>query len=135
MLKPWCQQNKLEPERDISAVATETGKPRERLEEHVVTFTHTGVDSFGAIEMKFLGRTLKRRCCIFTCLRTRAVLIEVTQSLDPASRLAAVTRIIARRDYTSTIIGAARDLKASMNEWDKANIENKLAQKKNRSEI
>ena len=41
-----------------------------------------------------------------------------------------VTRFIARRDYASTIIGAANDLKASMNEWDKTNIENNLPQKK-----
>ena len=48
--------------------------PRERLDEHVFPFTHTGVDYF--------RRTLKRWCCLFTCLTTRAVHIEVAQSLD-----------------------------------------------------
>ena len=112
--------------------------PRERLDEHVFPFTHTGVDYFGPFEVKFLRRTLKRWCCLFTCLTTRAVHIEVAQSLDTESCLAAVTRFIARRGYPNTIIsdngtnfvGAANELKAFMNEWDKAKIESDLAQKK-----
>ena len=51
--------------------------PRERLDEHLFPFTHTGVGCFGPIEVKFLRRTLKRCCCLFTCLTTRAVLIKV----------------------------------------------------------
>ena len=112
--------------------------PRERLDEHVLPFTHTGVDYFGPFEVKFLRRTLKRWCCLFTCLTTRAVHIEVAQSLDTESCLAAVTRFIARRGYPNTIIsdngtnfvGAANELKAFMNEWDTAKIESDLAQKK-----
>ena len=42
--------------------------PRERLDEHVFPSTHAGVDYFGAFEVKFLRRTLKRWCCVFTCL-------------------------------------------------------------------
>ena len=74
--------------------------PRERLDEHMFPFTqHNGVDDFGPFEVKFLRRTLKRWCCLFTCLTMRAVHIEVTQSLDTESCLAAVTRFIARRGY------------------------------------
>ena len=112
--------------------------PRERLDEHVFPFTHTGFDYFGPFEVKFLQRTLKRWCCLFTCLTTRAVHIEVAQSLDTESCLAAVTRFISRRGYPNTIIsdngtnfvGAANELKAFMNEWDNAKIESDLAQKK-----
>ena len=112
--------------------------PRERLDEHVFPFTHTGVDYIGPFEVKFLRRTLKRWCCLFTCLTTRAVHIEVAQSLVTESCLAAVTRFIARRGYPNTIIsdngtnfvGAANELKTFMNEWDKAKIESDLAQKR-----
>ena len=104
----------------------------------VFPITHTGVDYFGPIKMTFLQRNLKRWCCLFTCLTTRAVHIEVVQSLDTESCLAAVTRFIARRGYPSPIIsengtnfvGAANERKTFMNEGDKAKIESDLAQKK-----
>ena len=112
--------------------------PRERLDEHVLPFTHTRVDYLAPIALKFLRRTLKRWCCLFTCLTTRAVHIEGAQSLDTESCLAAVTRFIARRGYPKTIIsdngtnfvGAAKELKAFMDEREKAKIESNLAQKK-----
>ena len=63
---------------------------------------------------------------------------EVAQSLDTESCLAAVTKFIARSGYPNTIfsdngtnfVGAANELKAFMNKWDKAKIESDLAQKK-----
>ena len=112
--------------------------PRERLDEHVFLFTHSWVDYFGLFEVKLLWRTLIRWCCLFTCLTKRAVQIEVAQSLDAESCLAALTRIIARLGYPNTIfgdsrknfVGAANELIAFMNEWGKAKIENAIAQKK-----
>ena len=88
--------------------------------------------------MKFLWRTLQRWCCLFTCLKTNAVHIEVAKSLNTDSCLAAVTRFIARRGYSNTIIsdngtnfvGAANELKSFMNELDKAKRESDLDQKK-----
>ncbi|XP_075250919.1 uncharacterized protein LOC142343116 [Convolutriloba macropyga] len=108
--------------------------PGERLVEHVFRFTHTGVDYIGPIEVKFLRGTSKRWCRLFTCLKTRAVHIEVAQSLDTDSRIAAVTRFIARRSFPSaTMINNGTDIVAAakefMNEWDKAKIESDLAQK------
>ena len=87
--------------------------PRERLEEHVFTFIQSGVDHFGPFEVKLLRRTLKRWCCLFTCISTRAVHIEVAQSIDTESCLASLTRFIAIRDYSNTIIsdnGTERNL-------------------------
>ena len=112
--------------------------PRERLDEHVFPFSNTDVDCSGAIKVKFLRPTMKRLCCFFTCLTTRTVQVEVAQSLDTESCLAAVTRSISRRGYPSIIIsdngtnfvGADNELKAFVNEWSKAKSESDLAQKK-----
>ena len=112
--------------------------PQEWLDEHLFPFTHTGVDYIGPFDVKFVRSTSKRWCCLFTCLTTRAAHIEVAQSLDTESRLAALTRFIARRSYPNIIIsdnvlnfaGAANELKAFLNEWDKAKIGSDLAQKK-----
>ena len=66
---------------------------------------------------------------------TRAVHIEISQSLDAESCLTAVTRFIARRGQPNTIIsenetifvGGSNEMKGFMNEWDKAKIEIDLA--------
>ena len=63
---------------------------RERLEERIFPFVHTGVENFGPFEVRFMRKTMKRLCCLFTCLTTRAVHVEVV--------LAAVTRFIVRRE-------------------------------------
>ena len=99
-----------------------------------IPFTHTGVNYNGPFGVKLLLRTLKRLCCLFTCLTSRAVHIEVAHSLETESCLAAVTRFIARRGYPNTIIndngmnfgGAANELKVFMNDWDKAKIHSEL---------
>ena len=49
---------------------------RKRLDEHVSLVTNIGVNYFGPIEVKFLRCTLKRWCCLFFCLTTKAVHIE-----------------------------------------------------------
>ena len=67
--------------------------PRERLDKHMFSLTHTEVDYFKHMKEEFLRRTMKTWCCLFTCLTTRAVQIEVAQSC-----LAAVTKFIAKRD-------------------------------------
>ena len=97
----------------------------------------TGVDYFEPLEVKFSRRTKKRLYCLFICLTTKAVHIEVAQSLDTESCLAAVTNSLQDvatehhpRDNGKIFVGAANDLKALMNEWDKANIESDLTQKK-----
>ena len=81
---------------------------------------------------------MKRWCCLFACLTTRAVHIEVAESLDTESCLVAVTRFLARRGYPSIIIrsngnnfiGAANELKAFKNKRGKVKIQSDLAQKK-----
>ena len=107
---------------------------RERRDKHVFPFTQTGVDYFGLFEVKMLRRFLKRWCCLFTCLTTRLVHIEVSQSLDTESCQAAVKRFIARRGYLNIIISdnktSSQRAEGFMDKWDKAKIESDIAQTK-----
>ena len=74
---------------------------------------------------------------------TRAVHIEVAQSLDTESCLVVVTRVIARRgcpnitmsDNGTNFVGAAGELKAFVDAWEKAKIESNLAQINDRLKI
>ena len=112
--------------------------PRERLDELVFPFTHTGVNYFGPILVKFLQNTLKRWYCLFTCLTTRDLHIEVAQSLDTESYLAPITRFIATRGHPITIfsdnsnnfVGATKELKTFLDGWNKAQIESDWAQER-----
>ena len=56
--------------------------PIERVEGNVYPFRNTGVDEFGPFENTVLGRPMKPWCCLFTCLITRSVNIEVVNGLD-----------------------------------------------------
>ena len=51
--------------------------PSYRLQPGLPAFAHTGVDYFGPIEVVMLRRRMKRWGCLFTCLNSRAVHMEV----------------------------------------------------------
>ena len=76
-----CQRRHVQPRPPKMA-----GLPRDRL---LVTspFTNVGVDYFGPMEVTQLRRRLKRYGCLFTCLVTRAVHLEVAFSLETDSFL------------------------------------------------
>ena len=92
--------------------------PRERVEANNPPFTNVGVDYFGPMQVKYRRGTVKRYGCIFTCMVTRAVHIEVTHSLDSNSFLMALHRFIARRgkpqkifsDNGTNFVAADREL-------------------------
>ena len=54
----------------------------ERVSHGIDSFKSIGVHLFCPIEVKFLRRSLKRWCCLFTCLATRAVHIQIVHSLN-----------------------------------------------------
>ena len=91
--------------------------PKERLGEKDFPFANTRVDLFGPFGVKFMGKLMKRWCCLFTCLTTRAVHIEVVPSLEADACLAAITKFIARRgkpnihpsDIGTHFVGADRE--------------------------
>ena len=71
------------------------------LEERVTTggpaFLYVGVGYFGPFKVKRGRTTEKRYGCLFTCLFTRAVHIEVAHSLETDAFINCLHRFIARR--------------------------------------
>lgn len=111
--------------------------PEDRLIPDEPPFTRVGVDYFGPFEIKQRRCRLKRYGVIFTCLTCRAVHLEVATSLDTDSYINALRRFIARRgqvtkmrsDNGTNFIGAERELKRALNEWNLSQIQNAMLQK------
>ena len=82
-------------------------------------FYYTGVDYFGPLSVKVGRAHHKRWGCLFTCMTTRAVHMEVVESLDTSSFINTLQRFINRRGHPKTILsdcgsnfkGADRELK------------------------
>ncbi|XP_077966916.1 uncharacterized protein LOC144420936 [Styela clava] len=100
-------------------------------------FFHSFVDYFGPIKVK-LGRSEhKRYGVIFTCLSTRAIHLEVAESLDTSAFLQAFFRFVSRRarpahmysDNGTNFIAGSKALKDGITNWNKKQIDNALAQK------
>ena len=110
--------------------------PRNRVVPDEPPFTRTGVDLFGPFDIKRGRSTVKRYGVIFTCLASRAAHIEMATSLETDSFIHALRRFIARRgqvkemrsDNGTNFVGADRELKKAMKEWNTAQIENSLLQ-------
>ena len=100
-------------------------------------FYNTGTDYFGPFFVK-QGRSLvKRYGCIFTCLTTRAVHLEVTHSMTADSVINALRRFICRRcqphivfsDNGSNIVGAEKELRIALKNFNHKYVEENLRQK------
>ena len=70
--------------------------PKEWLNGINYSFQNTGVDYFGPFKVEFLRKTIEHWCCLFTCLTTQAVHIEVVDGLDTDACMMAITRFMAR---------------------------------------
>lgn len=100
-------------------------------------FSFVGKDYFGPLIVK-AGRThLKRYGCLFTCLTTRAVHVEVSHSLTADSFIPAFQCFSGRRgapekvssDNGTNLVKGDRELRKSIQEWNKSTIEKHTTQK------
>ena len=111
--------------------------PLDRITPAEPPFTNTGVDYFGPILVKRGRCQVKRYGALFTCLVFRAVHIEMAASLDTPSFINVLRRFVARRgqvklmrsDNGTNLVGAQRELRQAIQEWNQAQVEAFLLQK------
>lgn len=130
-----CARCKL---RDVKPVDQRMADlPADRITAGEPPFSYTGVDVFGPFNVKLGRSVVKRYGCIFTCLRIRAIHIEVIQSLDTDSFINALQRFICRRgepkelrsDNATNFIGAERELRVAVSKWNTNRIHTFLQRK------
>ena len=88
-------------------------------------FQHTGVDLFGPFSVKRGRGTAVRHACLFTCLTSRAIHVEVVHSLDADSFLLALQRFTSRRgcvkvmrsDNGRNFVRAEKEMRENLQQW------------------
>jgi hypothetical protein len=98
--------------------------PPERLKPGEPPFLFVGVDYFGPFSVKVGRSETKRYGCVYTCLNTRAIHIEVINSLDTHSFLNGLRRFMSRRgspkkifsDNGTNFVGGQAELKRGIKE-------------------
>ena len=123
-----CKRRKVKPQPPLMA-----SLPKDQLQV-APPFSKVGVDYFGPLMIKHSRKQEKRYECLFTCLVTRAVHLEVARSLETDSFINALRKFVARRRppsdiYGSNFVGADRELKQSLQEWNQPQIADFLSQK------
>ena len=111
--------------------------PPDRVTPGMPPFSFVGIDFFGPFTVKRGRCSVKRYGVLFTCLVLRAVHIEISHTLDTSSFINALRRFIARRgpvieirsDNATNFVGAEKELKLLINEWNQTAIHKFLLQK------
>ncbi|XP_024123270.2 uncharacterized protein LOC112143483 [Oryzias melastigma] len=111
--------------------------PQDRLVPDKPPFSNVGIDYFGPFDAKCGRSTVKRYGVLFTCLTVRAIHIEVAHSLDTDSCINAIRRFIARRgqvsilrsDNGTNLVGAEKEMREAIKNWNHAKISETLVQK------
>ena len=100
--------------------------PAERLGYRQPPFSNCGVNYFGPFHVTIRRSSEKRWGFLFTCLTTRAILIELVPSMDTSSSVIAIERFISRRetpsifwsDNGSNFVGAKKELLLGIKNWN-----------------
>ena len=92
-----CMRKRIKPQPPLM-----TSLPKDQFQV-AAPFSKVGVDYFGPIMVKHFCKQEKPYGCLFTCLVTRAVHLEMTKSLETDSFINTLRRFIARRRPPSDI--------------------------------
>ena len=113
--------------------------PAERVTPDKSPFTFVGVDCFGPFWVKRARShdQVKRSGVLYTCLATRAIHLEVAQSMDNDSFVNSMRRLIARRgipevmrsDNGSNFVGGNKELREAISRWNESQIHEFLLQR------
>ena len=87
-----CRKLKAMPQNQQMAAL-----PDVRVTPNEPPFSHVGVDYFGPFMVKRGRSELKRYECLFTCLTTRVIHLEISNTLETDSFINALQRFTARR--------------------------------------
>ena len=106
-----------------------TSLPYDRLQV-APAFSKVGADFFGPLQVKHLRKHEKRYGCLFTCMVTRAVHLEVAFSLPTNSFIMCLRWFIARRgkptviysDNGTNFVRTNRELRECINDWNQDTI-------------
>jgi hypothetical protein len=109
--------------------------PKQRVTPFQPPFSVSGCDCYGPMIVKRGRSTAKRYGIIFTCFSTRAVHLDVIESMTTDSFLMALYRFTARRgpvkhiwcDNGTNFVGGARELREQLKELDFSRVEKSLA--------
>ena len=127
-----CRLRNAKPGQQIMAEL-----PRQRLGLEMHPFTFTGVDFFGPFLVRYKRSEVKRYGCLFTCLTTRAVHLELAEDLSTDAFINVLRRFVCRRgpvtniysDNGTNFVGAERLLREAIQNWNHHKVESFLQQK------
>lgn len=109
--------------------------PETRLASFTSPFSYVGMDYCGPFEIKVGRSVLKRWCALFTCLTTRAIHLEVAQSMNTSSCFMCIKNFRSRRgspieitcDNGTNFRGATNELARELKRIDSNRLQNEFA--------
>ena len=111
--------------------------PATRVSGDVAPFTNTGVDLFGPFSVVRGRKSEKRYGVVFTCMASRAIHLEVAESLSTDSFINALRRFVCRRgnvksltsDNGGNLVATHSELRICAQEWNQHYIGKFLRQR------
>lgn len=128
----FCRKTQAKPGQQMMA-----DLPQVRVTGDTPAFANVGIDYFGPFEVKHLRKFEKKYGVIFTCLSSRALHLEIAESLSTDSFINALRRFVCRRGAVRTLVsdngtnfvGACRELRKEIDKWNNQTIVKWLQQK------